>query len=441
MELQVPTPTGTLAGNTLCVIIQSGAAGLGSGSFVVTDDKANVWTTGAAGGSDSGDAQSCVIFTASNVAAGTVKVHIKNNTGSALCCSQPLMFECNDCASVDVISANNGTGTAAAGGSLAVTQTGDFVVHCAITSGTPGANASYTPTAHANITWQKVLANLQEGYYLGCGVYNSVSAFSPQVDLGTSVSHWITVSIAFKAATQGSPRPAGAYICGVHHYNLHSTGLTTFKMDVPAVGNLLGMLIEAGAGDIHITSLVDAHGDAWQQRGGNITNDGTASIWDAVNVTPGTDHVLTVTLNATFTGGTFIVIDVAGMAASPFDSVQTATGTQSVAGNLATASITPTTSNGLILCVAGQSFGTMNGLTDAAKRLLSMFYDGQSVSGPSNFDENNGWAAYFNPDLTAQTFTYTETAASPAAGAWESIAVAYKAATAGGGGLMTMGVG
>jgi hypothetical protein len=122
-------------------------------------------------------------------------------------------------------------------------------------------------------------------------------------------------------------------------------------------------------------------------------------------------------------------LDVAGAAAAPLDTGNTASGNQTVAGDNTPFTATPNTANGLIFGEMGVAFNTNVSLTaPAAGYFVSATFDNQDLNGPSTPDENNAWAIYYNPNTSAVPFTFHMRSAGDANGNWAGAWAAFKAA-------------
>ena len=130
----------------------------------------------------------------------------------------------------------------------------------------------------------------------------------------------------------------------------------------------------------------------------------------------------------------FVLYEVAGAAASPFDKATTAYGNQTGGGNLTTVSLTPATANELVLNDTAIDFHTINGVIGTGFVLDSLVnaYDddgGPPIGGTdtSTLDEDTGFALVYARATSPELFVYTYT--QPTAGGvqlWGSVSAAFK---------------
>lgn len=414
------------AGNTIAIFFEYSSAVDTVSLFQGADDKSNTYT-GVQGGQDGGNGQSCAAFYSINIAADVQQVKLKNISGGFYNFVQMTIVEMNDVTAIDVTNNNTGISATPDGGSLAVTQTADYLLFYSARTGAPSTTTSYTPVTHANITWRKVCSDLLDGTSLQAGVYNSTVAITPQITMGTSVD-WVGVSLAFKTGTSGQPAPtSGIFINGVHHNNFLNPGTDPFNIEAPLIGTF-GIIMHSGGPGAHtqMVSVSDTNSNTWIVNTPTL-NDASETIAYAASMTPSGNLVVSVNVNDALGDATYMLYDVSGTAKSPFDNQVSSIGTQVGAGDLATVNITPSTPNGIIFGMVSHADGTDNGIVDSAMVFDSIFWDGEPVDGPTNGDENNGWAHIIPPDTTTRTFTWKHTAASVGVGAWESQAIAFKA--------------
>jgi hypothetical protein len=428
-----PSLTGVPANNTILVFILVALTGLTSTSFAVTDDKGNTYT-GLVGGVDSVNVASSMAFRAMKVTGGVRKIQIQNLTGGVATFFQAMAVHCNDLDTFDTSSTNNGTAsTAITAGSFTPAQSGDFVIQLGQRTSVL-STTSFTPTVQSNITWQKLAGDTNSGVTLQCGVYNSAAALNPQVDMGTSAD-FISVALAFKTGSFGSPPPAGMYIQAIHHIGQNAATALPITNPIVASAPLTGNLgvvasISGVAGKGQITALTDNNSNSWTI-GTATTNDSLVQLSHAKNLVGGNALQLTLTLNdATGSDVMLLIYDIVGASTNPLGTEASNTGNQTVSGNLTSISGFVPVAPGIVICTTGVAFDTLNGVTGAGQVFDSMIFDGESASGPSLVDQNNGWAHIYNTDLSAITFTWTKVGAL-AIGNWAARAISFASAAAG----------
>lgn len=424
MYINLPNPA--KVGNSIAVFFErSGSVAGAVANSSCTDDQGNTYV-GVQGGNDSGNDQVCSGFYTINLSAPVKQVILKNVSAGSQNFWKCTVVEMNDVTAIDGTNNATATGTAVTGGSITPTQTGDlFLLYGARTSSTP--TSSFAPHSQANITWRQVSSDINDGDFLQAGVYNSVSALNAQGDMGTSTS-WVSCCMAFKAGTSGSPR-TGAVLCGVHHTGFLTPTPNPIKIQVPAIGNLLVIMRSGGVppGSGVISSITDNKGNSWTVRTA-VQNDASIQCAYALAPVVGNDLLLTITPTDNVGDHTYMIYDFFDPNGTPtFDKEQPSTGTQAADADLTTVTLTPA-ALGIIFGAVSWAHGTAVGLTDSAMVFDAIHWDDEPVDGPTNLDENNGWGHIYNTDLTARTFTWVKTVASPSAQGWESIAEAFKAA-------------
>lgn len=421
----VSNPDPGIAGNTLIMLILHESFGITS---TITDATGgNTWTK-ACTVSDSGNHLDMDVWVAFNIVAGTRRV-------TATFSSQaddvsPRLLEFNNVTAVDGCGGQTGSGTSVTSGSITPTVTGDLVLQNVFRSGTIQAT-SYTPGSQSNITWQLADADLRESGSTQWGVYNSTSALNTTMSMAGSTS-WISSSIFLKNGASGGTPTSGIRVRSTQHNNIFPTAeggpSGTFNLQLPSSGNLLVAAFSSGGNSI--TSITDSNSNTWVSAGLTPHNDTLCQIWYAANATSSNNLVVTVSKDAYNTADTIVFFDVLGAATSPFDNATQATGTQGSRSDFNTNSITPTTSNGLIIAEMGVALNTISDTTTSGALFDSHFYDNNTGTF-SQLDENNGWAHYYNSGTSAVTFGWHPLHPSGAnIGNWAALSAAFKAAPA-----------
>jgi hypothetical protein len=232
---------------------------------------------------------------------------------------------------------------------------------------------------------------------------------------------------------RGTARPStGIYVIGNTGIDFRPGNFaTTQVMQVSRYGNLgiVGFVGGVAANAPTITAITDTESTSWSTAFTSVVNDSRVGMLYGPNATANPSSLMTLTLNISTGDFTAQCLDVSGAAVSPLGAFGTNTGNQSVAGDNSCISITPTASNGLVYCEMGVAFNTNVGLTaPAAGYFISSTFDNQDLDGPSTPDENNAWAIWYNPNTSAQTFTFHMRSPSEANGNWAAGIAEFKAA-------------
>lgn len=428
MFVNLPWPPAKV-GNTLALFFQhSGSVAGAIANYSCTDDQANAYT-GVQGGIDGGNDQAAGGFYTINLAAAVKQIKLKNISGGNASDVQVTIVEMCNVTAIDVT--NNGQSTSASitGGSLAVTQLGDLILHYGCRTSSTSTGRQFVPKNQSGIAWDLYAEDVLDGTFFAAGIYESTAAITPQCDMVTSTS-WASVAMAFKSGDSGSLRDAGMNILAIHHVSVFDLADNPIKLRIPFKGNLAVIMRNGGVAGVGIIkSITDDKNNSWDV-GQTRQQDASSQRCHAANlIKSGFDTELTINVLSTLGHHTYMIYDVEGADTAPFDNELQDNGTQGAAGNLAAPStgITPKTVNGFIFGMVSWAHGTANGLTDAAMVCDSIVWDGEPVDGPTTLDENNGFGHIKNPDLAARTFTWTKTAASGSAQGWEATATAFKA--------------
>ena len=204
-----------------------------------------------------------------------------------------------------------------------------------------------------------------------------------------------------------------------------------FTLQTPSTGNLLvlqwiGICDISAVSDSNHNNYISTGPPLGNSSGGFSGDLQTFYVGSALTSTSLEGPTITLgNVSACGSSSNALLYDIAGAAASPYDSVAgraTATGQQTVSGPLTTVSITPSTPNGLIITQTGVDAHTLTGVTPG--NFLATEPTPDIITGA--IDNNNGWALYYNTGTNPITFVYTTK--SGAVSAWASIAVAFKSA-------------
>lgn len=435
-------PNNTLASNLLVVGILS--AQPTAGAWGVTDNKSNTWTAGPTYTDTTDGNMISAFYCAGSTAGVNLLTFALTSSGMAQGVSAVFSEWCNvaTSAALDVSNHNTGTSASWTAGSITPTVSGDLLWSFAaqVTAADPW---NQTMTAMTGGTWSLLQANRSIGYASQFEVYNSTTAINPTITAAASVG-FIALCMAFKSAAAGTAPTAVPRVVARHAFFVDST--SSIMQQVPCFGNLLVACWDGYANTTtsNTVSLADSHSNTWTSRG-SITGPGSS---------PGSCQLLDTDAATTTVGGTTtITITVSGGAAyecmlrvhdiqaplssGNFDSTagaQTASGTQSTFGNLATVSITPSTSNGLVITEVQIATGTISGFVSPPAGSfsdISVIPVDTSWATTDSLDENNGWGHTYNSSTSAITYTWAYNQYSTdAAGSWSAVAAAYKGTAA-----------
>jgi hypothetical protein len=264
-------------------------------------------------------------------------------------------------------------------------------------------------TAGTNFTL--LTANRQSGQMAQSWVQPSAGALTPTFT-GTPSHRWASIAIALKPAAAGTAPAGGIRITGIQHW---VNGATPIVSQAPCTGNLL---VLASYGLVGLTAVSDSNGNSWSSAKTLVQDGHTRELWYAPHATCSSTMTLTLAFNGTATDMMNVLYDIAGAAAAPLSVTHSTFGSQAVAGNLTTDTLTPTVANGLVINATGIYYHSLRQLV-GAKYIPDMFsnlYDDNAAGGGgtgctnspnSELDEDNGVSHVYNADLSPLTFIYT----------------------------------
>jgi hypothetical protein len=434
-------PNAVLAGNALILCVQMNQPG-GVG-VSVSDDKGNSW---AAGPVRAGANQTLSLFYALNAIAGTQKITMTFSGGTKPNRVQATISEFNNVATSNAADGSNGASSMSpvAAGTFTTGTAGDLVYHCGVDDTSPGNYNGGTITAGPGFTL--LSADRQTGSAAQYQIQATAGTINPSFTVSSHT--WNSAAIALKSASAGTAPPPGIRIVHVQHTLLvyandnagRGSRATPSVLQFPSTGNLLvGLFNHTG---LFISSVTDGAGNMWssaasaQAAGGNTSSQ---IVYASNATTSSTLTNITVGLSGTVTDGhaMFVLFDVTGAAVAAFDRAGTASGNQTTNGSQAMATVTPSTTNGLIFNVGSIDFHTTNSIIGAGYVFdgwvnpLNDNAGGGAISTPPSFlDMDNPYGHYYNATTAPVTFTYGFNSTPPPTGIlwWSSVVSAFKAA-------------
>lgn len=367
------------------------------------------------------------MFFAFNVASNTRVISVSPASSATLLLISVYEFNNIDTAqtAADGSSGNNGTSASITGGSFTPGNANDFLFQWAYSDGalTASGPTSYTVgSAQGTVTWTLCTADIAGSVVAQYGQQGTAAAINPTVTQSGSID-FVCVAAALKTASAGSA-PSGLRIVGVQHLDTGDYGNpTSFTQQFPCAG--CNLVVAVWQGPVDLSSVSSTPSNSWSDGGGAASN---SRIRYAANASTSNALSVTCTLSSSTAVGTLLLYGVAGANTSPFDLSATNSGTQSsnsTPQTLTSISITPTTSNGIVFAcvsIALNTVGSVNlGLFD------SITYDGE-VGNNVSTDRNNGWVHYYNPNTSAESYTWTMLTNAQAVSGWSSVAAAFIAA-------------
>lgn len=427
--------------NGNAVFVASQVDNTGSPTLTASDDAGNTYVS-AATVVDATNGQLFAILYALNVT-GSPRVVTVLGGAATFGSKQVIGIELVNAYRVDVTGTNTGgSSTSITAGSMTPSVSGDYLWHVAgQMPATTSTTMIYTVGSQANITWAWATSSDPQGSPMISqgGVYNSTSAINPTFTQSTS-RHFCSLAVAIQGGIRGANAPAGMRIAAIQHQSLWSTSrsgpgypTTCPLIFPPTVGNLkVGFAFCAGGETI--TAVSDSVDGSWTALTGTTSGQHWTNVFYKEGATPGACTV-TVTVSANADNHTFILYDIVGARSSGALDVRNTLGGDTGTTTNATitgASVTPTTSSGLILGQINHEFNTVVSCSTPSGSLFDATVDAaESNDGPVGNDQNMGLAHLWNTDTSAKAFVWTyKNASGDAQHQWLSDMVAFKAPAA-----------
>jgi hypothetical protein len=423
--LTVPLITPSVAGNLLMLVIFTTSGSLQIINSV-TDDQSQTWSKDVT--FETGTNANGYVFTMPNTAAGVTKLTVNFSRSDDTNITYTLSEWFNVAATTPIRLSWTHEGTAAstswASGSSQTPTSGDLIYQCAAVPG-GGYNTTSVFTAAASFSLE--CADLTDAGIVAQSMISAGAAVNPTITAGLS-STYLSFAVALKSAAQGADNASAFRIKRAQWINT-LLAQSTYKYQLPTDGNLQ-VLVESNI-SVTVTSVTSssaayAHTTHSPQSNSSIF---LSHLYSA-NSTPSRTNNGTITLSGTPpTGsGAGVLLDIIGANTAPFDTDAGDVGTQSVAGNLTTHTVTPAGAGELLIDYIDHDSGNETGVTDAAMTFVEPLYNTQDGTAGAHWTFDSGIA--WKNTGSAATFTYTRSAS--AANNWAAIAAAYKAPAVGG---------
>lgn len=440
LYIQLPNPT--KAGNCLTLAIcHEGAPAL---TLAITDDQSSTWGAAAVTGVDGTNNYQVSVWVLPNIAAGIklITVTLSDSLqGSTSMCAQ--MAEWHSIALTSPVDVSAGAQTTMPApitpGAITTTQPNDLIWHVSFSESQflNGAQPLYKRITSDPVNGLVLCgADLLDGAMAQYGIKATAGAFTPTMNTnngstGTGADQVVTAVVALKTSPGAGSPGSGKRIVHLQGCNFfRNNAATTIPLQFPSSGNLLvqtwlGFNHTAGAVR-DLTAVADTAINTWSAAGAAVSNtSGKARIYYAGNAVTNPNLALTDTIDATQEQSESCLFDIAGMDPAPFDAYATTSGTQAVTGNLTTVTVTPTNSDGIVICKGGINLHTATFPIGAGFYGSSM-YNGLA-DGDKNFYEDNPSAHYFNAANGAVQFVFTTQNNSGGVDTWVAAAAAFKA--------------
>jgi hypothetical protein len=410
-------PNGTQNGNCIIAAFQYGD--FGSPTASVVDDQGNTYALGKS--NDDGN-QIAEIWYALNVAPGTRAITI-SFSGTSPTHVTGMASEFYNVATSSAVdgtpSSNSGSSTSITAGSITTTVDRDLIYQYAIQDTTSSPINSWT---QGSSPWALLSADIYDSSVAQYQVQAAHGSINPALTTSPSNS-WNSIAIALKSASAGNAPPAGIHIVHVEHQAIpEGFGPTPLTMQFPSTGNLL-VSVWLGISTYDISSIGDTQSNTYNSSGPILNQgaSGDAQIFYAGNATPGTTLTQTyiMTGSSSSGGSVMILYDIAGAAASPYDTRGASVGKLSSSGSVTSVSVTPSTANGLVIAMITVESHTITGVAPG----LFDVVESNPILTISPLDQNGGLAHNYNTDTSPETYVWTTTGGELSN--WASIAAAF----------------
>jgi chitodextrinase len=399
MEYDIRFDTPVLSGNCIIVGVSWSASGV---SPTVTDDKNNSYT---AGPSTSDGNRAIGIWYLLNATNGPRLIQARFPTQTRLISLIASEFYNIATSSVsDGTSGGTGTsGSAVTAGAISTTVDNDLIWQFGLQeSGV--AMTKWTPASN----WNLICPDIQEtGQAAQYTVQASHGSITPTLTQSPTNHAWITVAMGFKSAASGTVPTIPMRIVQHTHTALDNNAPSGSTIETSVTGNLL-VLTWVGYTDCIISSITDSAGNTWKDvNPGSVPGPqaGSAQTWYVANISPAAALVITVNFTGPDegSGSTIHLFDIVNAAASPLDTITTASGNNDSTTSWVGASITPGTPRGLVIFSLAVYYNTVLASSQ------STFF--MSITTPeyeaSYVDNNNGGAVSYHTDTRTIQNTWT----------------------------------
>lgn len=414
-NFKIPTPNAVLSGNILVLTLNYPHAQ----TPTITDNNGNTWPASPSVSADNGVGNYVLgTFVLPNARAGQTTLTV--SFGSSI---NPFQYTLSEFNNIALASPVNGT-SSAAGAHGAALNTGSFTPGNNDAAGGnlilsyfgPGAATSAHPTDWVPGSGFALLdADIYDGDNNGFPhasqwrVQTTSGAINPGITAtGDSTNAYNCVSLALKCAVAGTaPAATGIRIVKLIHQTTRSNP-ANMKLKTPWVGTTRVICTPDISGYDNVPT--DSNGNTWTQR-----SPATPYVWIAENTSPDNAAVTTINPSGGGTGtASFRIIDIVGAAAASFDTAISNPERDFANGTTSTSnwpSITPSTSNGLVIALAALNLGPGLSVTSPASAIWDLCTYTGEIDGDL-MENADLMAHYYNPNTSQVNFNWTFTGTS-----------------------------
>jgi len=415
-------PNNTLSGNCCILCVQQDPTS--SANSVSDNLSSGIWSLAV---SLNGASVRQEIWVGLNCPSGINEIKVTHNGGSGID-TQYAFYEFYNIAHA---SALDGTST---GGAFTPGSNGDLVfVYGAQTSGS--AVSTWTPASGFTLLHgMNYNSGTDQACFAQYEVQTTATSVTPSISGSSGTLQYL--GIALKAASAGTAPAGGIRIVSVQGYNFYggASGLSgPFTLQFPTTGNLIHMswvALTTTASPSGLASMSDTAGNTWTTNGSPQTCslDSSAGCTQHAHAQgAGASATNKITFNcdqiATLSTTHVELYDIIGAQSPSYDTASSTFGKQTSSGNLATASVTPSGSNELVINSTGIDSHDLSGVTGSYLSDISIApnFDG----GGSGLSSDDGYAHAYNVS-SSSTCTYTTQNNSAGVQGWVSYSSAYQ---------------
>lgn len=191
--------------------------------------------------------------------------------------------------------------------------------------------------------WTMQGAQNFDGVAVQSQVKVSAGTLSPVITKKTTVGTYNTMAFALKAdASKGDHTLANGKVKNITAQCIR-TSLTSYVAQHCSEGNCVVVSYGCGLETANISGITDSPGGNTyvQQADNNDATSQMAEMWAAVNTTPNSEQLITVSWSVAAPHGVLLTYDIVGALASPIGAKGSTNSTSSSTGDLSTQSFTP----------------------------------------------------------------------------------------------------
>ncbi len=430
LTIQLPNPV--RAGNCLILGVQFNSEGSVAS---ITDERGNNWIAGPTATNVSFSKRMNLYYVL-NAIDGTQTIRVNfSGLSSTPGFPQAVVSEFYNVATSNAFDGSAASNNSRTAGTITTTAPGDLIYEWggSLSSSDNNGGAFNGTSITAGTDFTLLSADLQVGSGDQYQIQPNAGPITPTFSASGS-EVWGSLAIALKSGTAGTAPPSGIRIVHLQHTLMQAVRAQNREepivMQFPSSGNLLVGLYNA-AGPF-ATNVTDSLGNSWSlpESAKIIDDEGvvSAQIVYAANAQTSPDlSGITVSISETGIGDMmFNLYDITGATASPFDLATALQGINETFAPHTTGTITPRTTNGLVIHVNSITFHQESGMTSpigGAFDTVTNDVEGEDVS---TLDMDNAYAHIYNSTTNEVNFTFTSCCTQAGVGPWAGVTVAFK---------------